>query len=109
LRLLRVMDNEGKKLSELFSEVKDYFSTPEIRVEVPDEKKFEIVENLKNYYRGKYPSSEVDGIKVYFPDGWALVRASNTQPALVVRVEAETESSLEEIKKDFIEVIEKFK
>ena len=109
LRLLRVMDNEGKKLSELFSEVKDYFSTPEIRVEVPDEKKFEIVENLKNYYRGKYPSSEVDGIKVYFPNGWALVRASNTQPALVVRVEAETESSLEEIKKDFIEVIEKFK
>jgi len=109
LRLLRIMDNEGKKLSELFSEVKDYFSTPEIRVEVPDEKKFEIVENLKNYYRGKYPSSEVDGIKVYFPDGWALVRASNTQPALVVRVEAETESSLEEIKKDFIEVIEKFK
>jgi len=109
LRLLRILDNEGKELSELFAEVKDYFSTPEIRVEVPDEKKFEIVENLKSYYRGKYPSSEIDGIKVYFPDGWALVRASNTQPALVVRVEAETESSLEKIKKGFIEVIEKFK
>lgn len=109
LRLLRIMDNEGKKLSELFSDVKKYFSTPEIRVEVPDEKKFEIVEKLKDYYRGKFPSSEVDGIKVYFPDGWALVRASNTQPALVVRVEAESQNSLDKIKTEFLEVIEKFK
>jgi len=109
LRLLKILDNEGKKPSQLFSDVKKYFSTPEIRIEVPDEKKFDIVEKLKNYYKGKYPSSEIDGIKVYFPDGWALVRASNTQPALVIRIESESQEALNKIKNEFLEVIEKFK
>lgn len=109
LRLLRILDNENKSLSELLSDVKKYYSTPEIRVEVPDERKFEIVEKLKEYYRGKFPASEVDGIKVYFPEGWALVRASNTQPALVVRVEGETQEALEKIQKEFLNVINQFK
>ena len=109
LRLLEIMDKTGKKLSELLKGVKKYFSTPEIRVEVPDEKKFEIVKNLQNYFRGKYPISEIDGAKVYFPDGWALVRASNTQPALVIRIEGESENSLQRIKEEFFKIIEKFK
>jgi len=109
LRLLRIMDNEGKPLSELLKDVKKYYSTPEIRVEVPDEKKFQIVKNLQEYFRDKYPTSEIDGVKVYFPDGWALVRASNTQPALVVRIEGETEQSLQRLKEEFLEIVNKFK
>jgi len=107
--LLRIMDNENKPLSELLKDVKKYYSTPEIRVEVPDEKKFQIVKNLQEYFRDKYPTSEIDGVKVYFPDGWALVRASNTQPALVVRIEGETEQSLQRLKEEFLEIVNKFK
>jgi len=109
LRLLRIMDKEDKKLSEFLKDVKKYYSTPEIRIEVPDEEKFEIVERVKRYYSDKYKISDIDGVKVYYPDGWALVRASNTQPALVVRIEAETEDTLNKIKNEFIGVIEKFK
>ena len=109
LRLLRIIEKENKKLSEFFKDVKKYYSTPEIRIEVSDEEKFEIVEKIKRYYLEKYKINDIDGVKVYYPKGWALVRASNTQPALVVRVEAETEEALNKIKGEFIEIIEKFK
>lgn len=106
LRLLRILDETGKTVSELLKGVKEYFSTPEIRIEVPDEQKFNVVKNLQEYFRGKYPTSEIDGVKVFFPNGWALVRASNTQPALVVRIEAENRESLETIKTEFLQIIE---
>jgi len=109
LRLLRIMDKEGKKLSKFFTDVKKYYSTPEIRIEVKDDNKFEIVEKVKNYFSKKYKINDIDGVKVYYPNGWALLRASNTQPALVVRIEGETEEELEKIKEEFMEVIEKFK
>jgi phosphomannomutase/phosphoglucomutase len=109
LRLLKILDKEDRKLSEFFKDVKKYYSTPEIRIEVPDEEKFEIVEKVKRYYSDKYKISDIDGVKVYYSNGWALLRASNTQPALVVRVEAETEDALNKMKNEFIEVIEKFK
>jgi phosphomannomutase/phosphoglucomutase len=109
LRLLRIMDKEGKKLSEFFTDIKKYYSTPEIRIEVKDDNKFEIVEKVKNYFSKKYKINDIDGVKVYYPNGWALLRASNTQPALVVRIEGETEKELEKIKDEFMEVIEKFK
>ncbi|MCM8804386.1 MAG: phosphomannomutase/phosphoglucomutase [Candidatus Omnitrophica bacterium] len=109
LRLLRILDSEDKKLSQLFEGVKKYYSTPEIRIEVGDEKKFEIVEKVKSFYENKYKINDIDGVKVYYPYGWALLRASNTQPVLVVRIEAETENELEIIKEEFMNVIEKFK
>lgn len=110
LRLLRIIEKENKNLSELFKDVKRYFSTPEIRIEVSDEKKFDIVEKVKNFYSTKkYKINDIDGVKVYYPSGWALLRASNTQPALVVRIEGETEEELKNIKKEFFEVIEKYK
>ena len=70
--------------------------TPEIRVDFPDEVKFSLVEKVKEYFRQKYPVIEVDGVRVLFDYGWGLVRASNTQPALVLRFEAETAEQLEE-------------
>ncbi|MCL5408420.1 MAG: phosphomannomutase/phosphoglucomutase [Candidatus Omnitrophica bacterium] len=108
LRLLRIMDETGLTLNQLLKDIKQYYSSPEIRIEVADEKKFHIVENLKRFYRDKYPISDIDGVKVYFTDGWALVRASNTQPALVVRVEGYTENSLEKIEPEFIRTVKGF-
>lgn len=105
LRLLRIMDGAEEKLSGLLRGVREYYSTPEMRIDVPDEKKFEAVQKIKDFYQNKYDTCDIDGVKVYFPEGWALVRASNTQPAIVVRVEAEAKDSLEQIKQLFLERI----
>ena len=103
LRLLRIMDQSGKNPEQLLEGRKRYYSSPEIRIDVGEEKKYQIVENLRNFYREKFNVSEIDGVKVYFPDGWALARVSNTQPAIVLRFEGMTEQSLEAIKKQFME------
>ncbi len=109
LRLLRIMDSMGKKPSALLDGVKKYHATPEIRIEAEDEKKFSVVEKIKNHFSTKnLKISDIDGVKVFFSDGWALVRASNTQPALVVRMEAENAGSLEKIKKEFLATVETF-
>ncbi len=108
LRLLRIMDETGLTLNQLLKDVKQYYASEEMRIEVPDEKKFNIVENLKKFYKTQYPISDIDGVKVYFNDGWALVRASNTQPALVVRVEGYTEESLQKIEPEFIKTVKEF-
>ncbi len=71
-------------------------STPEIRVDCPDERKFIIAERATEYFRRHYDVIDVDGVRVRFPEGWGLIRASNTQPALVLRFEAQSEPKLKE-------------
>lgn len=106
LRLLKIMEQTGKKPEQLIEGKKRYFSSPEIRIEVGEEKKYIIVENLKKFYSERYKISDIDGVKVYFPDGWALARVSNTQPAIVLRVEGKTQKALEEIKTNFLKKVE---
>jgi phosphomannomutase/phosphoglucomutase len=98
-RLIELLSKTEKKLSQLFSDVPKTFITPEIRVDCPDEIKFNVVEMVKEILRKDYPVIDVDGVRVVFEDGWGLVRASNTQPALVLRFEALTEKRLDIIKK----------
>ncbi|MCL5020022.1 MAG: phosphomannomutase/phosphoglucomutase [Patescibacteria group bacterium] len=102
LRLIELVSKSHKPLSTLMDALPHYESTPEIRVEVPDEKKFDIVAGLKSFFAGKYDVIDIDGVRVVFPDGWGLVRASNTQPALVLRFEAKTKSRLDEIQNLFM-------
>ena len=109
LRLLEILSLEEKPLSELTAEMPYYYSTPEIRVDCPDETKFKIVGNLKKELSSECEIIGIDGIRVIFPDGWGLVRASNTQPALVLRFEAKEEKKLEEIKKFILERLRKEK
>ena len=66
------------------------------RVDCPDDKKFEIAERAKEFFRKRYPIIDVDGVRIQFPEGWGLLRASNTQPALVLRFEAKTVEQLKE-------------
>ena len=98
-RLIELLSKTDKRLSQLLSDIPKTFITPEIRVDCPDEIKFKVVENVKEALRKDYPVIDVDGVRVKFEDGWGLVRASNTQPALVLRFEALVEKRLEEIKK----------
>ncbi len=97
-RLLEILSNTNKTLSELFADVPKTFSTPEIRVECADNIKFTVVEKVTEYFKQHYKVIDIDGVRVLFDDGWGLVRASNTQPALVLRFEAMSEDRLNEIK-----------
>jgi phosphomannomutase/phosphoglucomutase len=101
-RLIELLSKTDKKLSQLLSDVPKTFITPEIRVDCADEIKFEVVETVKRALRKDYPVIDVDGVRVKFEDGWGLVRASNTQPVLVLRFEALTQDRLNWIK-DFVE------
>ena len=69
-----------------------------MRLDCPDDKKFEVVRKAAEYFRAHYETIDIDGARVNFPGGWGLVRASNTQPALVLRFEAEDQKTLGEIR-----------
>lgn len=97
-RLLEILTGTGKRISDLLSDVPKTYSTPEIRVECPDDVKFDVVKKVTEYFRKKYDVIDIDGVRVLFKDGWGLVRASNTQPALVLRFEALSEQELARIK-----------
>ncbi len=100
LRFLEMLSLEDKTLEELVEEIPPYISTPEIRVEVSnDEVKFKIVDELvEEFKREGYPVIDIDGARIEFDDGFALLRASNTQNVLVLRFEAKTSDRLEEFK-----------
>jgi phosphomannomutase/phosphoglucomutase len=100
LRLLEILSKAGRpySLDRLLSEVPKSVSTPEIRVECPDNIKFQVVHIVKEEFK-EYRFTDIDGIRIHFNKGWGLIRASNTQPALVLRFEAQDEQSLREIKK----------
>jgi phosphomannomutase/phosphoglucomutase len=97
LRLVRLLSQSDKSIGEMLADVPKYYSTPEIRVDCPDEEKFEVVAALTQHFKKQYEVIDVDGARILFGDGWGLVRASNTQPALVLRFEARTPQRLEEI------------
>jgi phosphomannomutase/phosphoglucomutase len=89
-RLMEIVSNSGQPLSAQLAGLPQTIATPEIRFDCPDELKFAVVERSKAELRTRYEVIDVDGVRVLFPDGWGLVRASNTQPVLVMRFEATT-------------------
>ena len=97
-RLLRIVADSGKTVRQLLSSVPDFVSTPEIRVDVDEEKKFAIVDRAVKHFKSKYDVNDVDGVRVLYGDGWGLIRASNTQPVLVARYEARTPERLAAIR-----------
>lgn len=108
-RLIELLSKEGKKASELLADVPQYFTTPEIRLEVDsDGEKFEISRKAVDYFKKNYEVIDVDGVRILFGDGWGLVRASNTQPVLVLRFEAKTPERLKEIQDLVIQKLREF-
>jgi phosphomannomutase/phosphoglucomutase len=98
-RLVELLSQTAAPLSSLLADVPRTFSTPELRVDCREEIKFEVVRRAQAFFTRGYEAVTVDGVRVLFPDGWGLVRASNTQPILVLRFEATTEARLAEIRK----------
>jgi phosphomannomutase/phosphoglucomutase len=97
-RLLEILSNSEQRLSQLLADVPTTYTTPEIRVDCPDSVKFTLVKQVTEYFRQRYEVIDIDGVRVLFADGWGLVRASNTQPALVLRFEALSQNRLQEIR-----------
>jgi phosphomannomutase/phosphoglucomutase len=97
-RLLRIIADSGRSVRELLADVPEFVSTPEIRVDCGDDRKFDVVAKAVDHFRRSHDVSDVDGVRVLFGDGWGLIRASNTQPILVLRFEARSEQRLGEIR-----------
>ncbi len=96
-RLLEILATTGKTITELLSDVPRAYATPEIRVPCPDKRKFQVVKDVTDYFRQQYDIIDIDGVRVLFEGGWGLVRASNTQPVLVLRFEALSQTRLSEM------------
>ncbi|MDL2263522.1 phosphomannomutase/phosphoglucomutase [Synergistaceae bacterium OttesenSCG-928-I11] len=96
-RLLRILSNTDKKLSEIVEAMPHYPSTAETRFDCPDELKFEVVERVKNAAIADMQTITVDGVRIVHDNGWSLLRSSNTQPVLVARCEGRTQADLDAI------------
>jgi len=102
-RLVEILKASGRRVSELLSDLPKTFATPEIRRECSEKKKFGIVEAAKERFAREFEIIDVDGVRILFKDGaWGLIRASNTQPVLVLRFEAKSEARLKEVQ-NFVE------
>jgi len=102
-RVVRIVVNSGRSLRDLLADVPRYVSTPELRIDCPDETKFDIVAKAVQHFGSKYKTIDVDGVRILYPDGWGLLRASNTQPAIVMRCEAKTQADLNTIRTEIDE------
>ena len=106
-RLLEILSRNPGTLEEMLSDVPRMVNTPEIRMECSDDRKFRIVEELAEEFKKDYDVIDVDGARVLFDGGWGLIRSSNTQPVLVLRFEAKDQERLKEIRRIFMEKLEK--
>ena len=98
IRLLEILSSTGQKMSELLADVPRTFATPEIRMDCADDKKAQVVERIKKHFQNNPGLIDIDGVRIPYEDGWALVRSSNTQPVIVLRFEASSAASLQKIR-----------
>lgn len=108
LRLIEILSKTNKTVSELLLGINNYYSTKELKMKVNDEIKFDIINKVKEYCLSKnYKILTIDGVKALFDDGSAVVRASNTGPNITMRYEAKTKERLNEIEKEFTNLLNK--
>lgn len=106
LRLIEIMSNTGKSITELLDGINKYYSTPEIKIVSTDDEKFKVIEGVKEYCINKgYKINDIDGVRAEFGNGWALVRASNTGPNITARFEGKTEEDMKKIEDEFMELL----
>ena len=106
LRLLEILSRTGQQISSLLSDIPQTFATPEIRIDCPDDKKAHVVNRIKNHYRNTPGVIDIDGVRIPFKEGWALVRSSNTQPIIVLRFEASSNEALQAIRREVEELLD---
>lgn len=107
LKTLEIIAKSGKTISELFDEIPKLAATPEIILSTPDNLKFEIIDEIRDELSKHYEVIALDGVRAEFENGWGLVRASNTQPAITLRFEAYTRPQLVEYMQRFKALLDK--
>ncbi len=106
LRILEILSHTNQNVDDLLAGINHYYSTEEIKIASPDAIKFQVIDQVKVYVeQNNYNYLDIDGIKVLFEDGWALIRASNTGPNITVRFEAKTKERLQEISDEYINLV----
>lgn len=109
LRLIEILTKSDKKISQLTQNIPKYPITEEIKIPTSDKNKFEIIEKIKELCREKrFNINDIDGIKIKFKEGWALIRASNTGPNIIFRAEANTDAEKEKLKQYFEKIINQY-
>ncbi|MGI9074767.1 MAG: phosphomannomutase/phosphoglucomutase [Bryobacteraceae bacterium] len=108
-RLLEIVSKSGKPLSHQLEGIPKLVSTPELRIDCRDDQKFRLVEKVAEIYRKQRQIVDIDGVRVQFEEGWGLVRASNTQPILVMRFEAANKDLLDKYKNEIEQIVEQAK
>lgn len=108
-RLIEIVSKSDQPLSHQLEGIPKLVSTPELRIDCPDDVKFKVVRKVAEIIRKTRQIVDVDGVRVPFEQGWGLVRASNTQPVLVMRFEAATKQQLEQYRKEIEEIVERAK
>jgi phosphomannomutase / phosphoglucomutase len=108
-RLLEIVSKSGKPLSHQLEGIPKLVSTPELRIDCPDDKKFRLVQKVAEIYKKQRQIVDIDGVRVQFEEGWGLVRASNTQPILVMRFEATNKDLLDKYKNEVEQIVEQAK
>ncbi len=109
LRLVEILSKTSDKLSDMTKNIPKYYHTPELRIPVSDDKKFMVVEKIKEYAKSvNFQINDIDGVRINFSNGWALIRASNTGPNLTVRVEASDNDSMVRLKEFVLKLIDTY-
>ena len=108
VRLLAILSSGGESLAEMRDALPVMFNTPEVRFDCAEEKKFAVIEEIKARLKGETGVNvrDIDGVRVETPDGWWLLRASNTQAVLVARCESGKSEGLERLKADLVAQLE---
>ncbi|MFQ5829289.1 MAG: phosphomannomutase/phosphoglucomutase [Candidatus Methylomirabilia bacterium] len=107
-KVIEVASRMPGPISAHFDAIPHLHVTPELKAPCPDEEKFRVVEELVRQFKAKHQTIDIDGARVLFPGGWALVRASNTNPYLTLRMEAKTKEALEEMKRVVFEALARY-
>jgi phosphomannomutase/phosphoglucomutase len=107
-KFLELVARESRPVSAHFDTLPHLFATPELKAPCPDDKKFAVVEELAREFKQRYETVDIDGVRVIFPDGWGLVRASNTNPYLTLRFEAKSRPELEAMQQTVYDALRRF-
>jgi phosphomannomutase/phosphoglucomutase len=93
-KIVELLARDRQPMSAYFDTLPHLFATPELKAPCPDDKKFQVVEELTREFRSRYETIDIDGVRILFPEGWGLVRASNTNPYLTLRFEGRSREGL---------------
>src|SRR5213079_1266530 len=107
-KILELLARDSRPVSAHFDDLPHFHSTPELKAPCPDDKKFAVIAELAAEFKKRYETIDIDGARILFPDGWGLVRASNTNPYLTLRFEGRSQAAVDEMKRVVYDALRRY-